>query len=64
MRFGVAAPALEQRLDEAPGQMLIVGIASTSQLAGEFGALLAKPRWPVLLVHRERETPAHSRSAA
>jgi sulfate/thiosulfate transport system ATP-binding protein len=64
MRFGVAAQALQQRLDEAPGQMLIVGIASTSQLAGEFGALLAKPRWPVLLVHREREAPAHSRSAA
>jgi sulfate/thiosulfate transport system ATP-binding protein len=64
MRFGVAAQALEQRLDEAPAQMLIVGIASTSQLAGEFGALLAKPRWPVLLVHREREAPAHSRSAA
>ena len=64
MRFGVAAKALEQRLDESPGQMLIVGIANTSQLAGEFGSLLVKPRWPVLLVHRERELPAHSRSAA
>jgi sulfate/thiosulfate transport system ATP-binding protein len=64
MRFGVAAQALEQRLDESPGQMLIVGIANTSQLAGEFGTLLAKPRWPVLLVHREQEAPAHSRSAA
>ena len=64
MQFGVAAQALEQRLDESPGQMLIVGIASTSQLAGEFGMLLAKPRWPVLLVHRERDAPAHSRSAA
>ncbi|MGB6488462.1 MAG: ABC transporter ATP-binding protein, partial [Steroidobacteraceae bacterium] len=64
MRFGVAAQALEQQLDESPGQMLIVGIASTSQLAGEFGTLLAKPRWPVLLVHREREAAAHSRSAA
>ncbi|HUA26282.1 MAG TPA: ABC transporter ATP-binding protein [Steroidobacteraceae bacterium] len=64
MQFGVAAKALEQRLDESPGQMLIVGIANTSQLAGEFGSLLAKPRWPVLLVHREREAPAHSRSAA
>jgi len=64
MRFGMAAQALEQQLNESPGQMLIVGIASTSQLAGEFGTLLAKPRWPVLLVHREREAPAHSRSAA
>jgi sulfate transport system ATP-binding protein len=64
MRFGVAAQALEQRLDESPGQMLIVGVASTGQLAGEFGTLLARPRWPVLLVHREREAAAHSRSAA
>jgi sulfate transport system ATP-binding protein len=64
MQFGVAAQALEQRLDESPAQMLIVGIASTSQLAGELGSLLAKPRWPVLLVHREREATAHSRSAA
>ena len=64
MQFGVAAQALEQRLDESPGQMLIVGIASTNQLASEFGSLLAKPRWPVLLVHREREAAAHSRSAA
>ena len=64
MRFGVAARALRQQLDESPGQMLIVGIASTSQLDGELGELLAKPRWPVLLVHREQEAPAHSRSAA
>jgi sulfate/thiosulfate transport system ATP-binding protein len=64
MRFGVAAHALQQRLDESPGQMLIVGIAGTNQLAGEFASLLAKPRWPVLLVHREREAAAHSRSAA
>jgi sulfate/thiosulfate transport system ATP-binding protein len=64
MRFGIAAQALQQRLDESPGPMLIVGIASTSQLAGEFASLLAKPRWPVLLVHREREAAAHSRSAA
>jgi hypothetical protein len=64
MRFGVAAQALQQRLDEAPGHMLIVGIASTSQLASELAALLIAPRWPLLLVHRERESPAHSRSAA
>jgi sulfate transport system ATP-binding protein len=64
MRFGVAAQALEQRLQESPAQMLIVGIASMSQLTGELGELLSRPRWPVLLVHREREAPAHSRSAA
>ena len=64
MRFGVAARALQQRLDEAPGHMLIVGIASASQLTNELAALLARPRWPLLLVHREREAPAHSRSAA
>jgi ABC-type Fe3+/spermidine/putrescine transport system ATPase subunit len=64
MRFGVTARALQQRLDESPGNMLIVGIASASQLTNELAALLATPRWPVLLVHREREAPAHSRSAA
>lgn len=64
MRFGIPAQALEQRLDESPGHMLIVGIASTSQLVNELATLLASPRWPVLLVHREREAPAHSRSAA
>jgi sulfate/thiosulfate transport system ATP-binding protein len=64
MRFGVPAQALEQQLDELPGQMLIVGVANTNQLANELAALLENPRWPVLLVHREREAPAHSRSAA
>jgi sulfate transport system ATP-binding protein len=64
MRVGVAAQALEQRLDESPGHMLIVGIAGASQLTNELATLLAGPRWPVLLVHREREAPAHSRSAA
>jgi ABC-type Fe3+/spermidine/putrescine transport system ATPase subunit len=64
IRFGVAAEALEQRLDESPGHMLIVGVASASQLADELATLLARPRWPLLLVHRGREAPAHSRSAA
>ena len=64
MRFGAPAQALEQQLDESPGHMLIIGIASTSQLTSGLSALLAKPRWPVLLVHREREAQAHSRSAA
>ena len=64
LRFGVPAQALVQRLEESPGNMLIVGIASARQLSGELSALLANPRWPVLLVHREREAPAHSRSAA
>ena len=64
MRFGVAAHTLEQRLDESPGHMLIAGIADVSQLDSELAALLTRPRWPVLLVHREREAPAHSRSAA
>ena len=64
MRFGVAAQALRQRLGESPGPMLIVGIASASQLGKELGELLAEPVWPVLLVHRKREATAHSRSAA
>jgi hypothetical protein len=64
MRFGMAAQALEQRLEESPGHMLIIGIASASQLVNELATLLAGPRWPVLLVRREREAPAHSRTAA
>jgi sulfate transport system ATP-binding protein len=64
MRFGVAAHALRQRLDESPGQMLIVGVASATLLGNELGVLLAEPTWPVLLVHREREAKAYSRSAA
>ena len=64
MRLGVAAQALEQSLDESPAHMLIVGISSASQLTDELATLLAAPRWPVLLVHREREAPANSRSAA
>jgi sulfate/thiosulfate transport system ATP-binding protein len=64
MRFGVPAQALEQRLDESPAHMLIIGIASVSDLTGELATLLAGPRWPVLLVRREREAPANSRSAA
>jgi ABC-type Fe3+/spermidine/putrescine transport system ATPase subunit len=64
LRFGVPAQALAQRLDESPGNMLIVGIGSAGRLSNELAVLLAKPRWPLLLVHREREAPAHSRSAA
>jgi len=64
LRFGVAAQALTQLLDESPGHMLIVGITSGTQLAGELAALLANPQWPVLLVHRRHEALAHSRSAA
>ena len=64
LRFGVAAQALEQRLSESPGHMLIVGVASTSQLTSELAALLAMARWPVLRVLREGGAPAHSRSAA
>ncbi|MGH8326122.1 MAG: ATP-binding cassette domain-containing protein [Steroidobacteraceae bacterium] len=64
MRFGVAAQALEQWLEESPRHMLIAGIAAVSQFDSELAALLIRPRWPVLLIHREREAPAHSRPAA
>ncbi|HZT04802.1 MAG TPA: ABC transporter ATP-binding protein [Steroidobacteraceae bacterium] len=64
LRFGVAAQALTQLLDESAGHMLILGITNAAQLAGELAALLTNPRWPVLLVHREHEALARSRSAA
>ena len=64
IRFGAAAQALQQRLDESPAHMLIVGIGNASRLTGELATLLAGPRWPVLLIRREREPLADSRSAA
>src|SRR6185437_16460384 len=64
MRFGLTAQALQQQIEEAPESMLIVGIASAGQLADELAGLLGAPPWPVLLVHREQEATAHSRSAA
>jgi sulfate transport system ATP-binding protein len=64
LRFGVPAQALLQRLDESSGNMLIMGISGARQLSSELASLLASPRWPMLLVNREREAPAHSRSAA
>ena len=64
LRFGEPARALMELLDEPPGHMLVIGVASASPLPEAVAALLAQPRWPVLLVHREREAPAHSRSAA
>ena len=64
LRFGLPAQVLARCLEEASGNMLIIGIANAHELAGGLSALLANPRWPVLLVHREREAPAHNRSAA
>lgn len=64
LHFGEPAQALLRLLDEMPGHMLVVGVGGASPLAEQIAALLARPRWPVLLVHREREAPAHNRSAA
>jgi sulfate transport system ATP-binding protein len=52
LHFGDAEQQLAQRLSEAPGQMLIVGVSHLGQFAERFGALLAGTRWPVLIVHR------------
>jgi ABC-type Fe3+/spermidine/putrescine transport system ATPase subunit len=64
LRYGVAAEELASRLDEAPGQMLILGLSDPQQLTGQFGALLDTPRGPVLIVHRHPDAQAHNRSAA
>ena len=52
LRFGDVAQELARRLAEAPGQMLIVGVAGLERFAERFGALLDGGRWPVLIVHR------------
>ena len=56
LRFGNVASELARQLGESPDQMLILGISEISGLAQRFGELLATtPRWPLLVVYRERE---------
>ncbi|HEY0766856.1 MAG TPA: ABC transporter ATP-binding protein [Steroidobacteraceae bacterium] len=53
LRFGDVAQELARRLAEAPGQMLIVGVADLTSFAERFRGLLDGGQWPVLIVHRE-----------
>jgi sulfate/thiosulfate transport system ATP-binding protein len=50
--FGEFAPELARRLQEAPAQMLIVGICDLTRFAERFRALLDGCQWPVLIALR------------
>jgi sulfate/thiosulfate transport system ATP-binding protein len=52
LSFGDFAPELARRLEEAPAQMLIVGITDLTRFAERFRVLLDGGRWPVLLALR------------
>ena len=58
LRFGEVSNELTRQLGDLPGQMLILGIRGTENLADRFGSLFANSHWPVLIVHREHEGPA------
>jgi hypothetical protein len=53
LRFGEVTQELAARLADAPGQMLIVGVADLERFGERFGALLDGGRWPVLIVQRD-----------
>jgi hypothetical protein len=38
--------------------MLILGIRGHADLPERFGSLFAESRWPVLIVHRQHDSPA------
>jgi sulfate transport system ATP-binding protein len=52
LRFGEVTRELAQRLSEAPGQMLILGVTDLEGFAERFRTLLDGGQWPVLIVHR------------
>ena len=53
LRFGAAADELQRQLNEAPDQMLILGIADPGQLGHTFSALFASAvPYPMMIVYR------------
>jgi sulfate transport system ATP-binding protein len=58
LRFGDVSHELARQLGELPGQMLILGIRGHADLPERFGSLFAESRWPVLIVHRQHDSPA------
>jgi ABC-type Fe3+/spermidine/putrescine transport system ATPase subunit len=52
LHFGDAEQQLARRLEDSPGQMLIIGVSHLGEFAARFRALLEGGRWPVLIVHR------------
>ncbi|MDB6104935.1 MAG: hypothetical protein JWO52_4934 [Gammaproteobacteria bacterium] len=64
LRFGEVSNELARQLGELAGQMLILGIRGHADLTERFGSLFAESRWPVLIVHRQRESAATTQSVA
>jgi sulfate transport system ATP-binding protein len=58
LRFGDVSHELARQLGELAGQMLILGIRGHADLPERFGSLFAESRWPVLIVHRQHDSPA------
>jgi hypothetical protein len=58
LRFGDVSNELARQLSELAGQMLILGIRGHADLTERFASLFAESRWPVLIVHRQREIAA------
>jgi sulfate transport system ATP-binding protein len=52
LRFGDVAQELARRLGESGEQLLILGIDAATELASRFGALLAEPVRPLLVVYQ------------
>jgi sulfate transport system ATP-binding protein len=52
LRFGDVAQELTRRLAESAEQLLILGIDAATELASRFGALLAAPTRPLLIVYQ------------
>ena len=58
LRFGDVSHELARQLAELPGQMLILGIKGSKDLAERFSSLFADAHWLKLIVHREHEGPS------
>ena len=57
LRFGAAADELQRQLNEAPDQMLILGVSDLQQLDGAFAPLFAAPpAFPLMVVYRPAVT--------
>lgn len=57
LSFGDVTEELARKLNEAPNQMLILGISDTGTLSEQFASLLAsQSAWPLLVVYRRNAT--------
>ena len=55
--YGDVAAELTRRLDEAPNQMLILGVSDINVLAQRFAALLSRTTGPLLIVWQPADAP-------